>query len=761
MIFAAVSAKISVEAYVSAQALRKIEDVASEAVVKALFLLSVLASWSFAACRLCAEPVRVIIVTSGGAASERGYTEFLQGVYRGNVEVLIEPGRYDENLSDKKKTELESADLIIVSRDNGSSDYNGDADFWNALAVPILNHNIKLARSDDHRCWDWLDGGDVATNPFTHLVIAEPNDPLFEGLDVASGTVQVFAQGKDIDTSDQASAGNGIVVARNGGNVAIARWLGTETSYYDGSDYAPGGPRLFFAMPKNTYEFFEAATDQAKAMLKNAILSLRPVFRPTGDIDLDGAVDLRDLALFSSYRGASGCAPGSACAAADFTADGNVGDDDLAVLAANWLAGVDVTAPEPNVTTWQAEPSATSEESLHMAVTPATDGLNGVEYYFQCTSGNGPDSGWQYGTVFEPNGLALDTRYTYRARARDTSSRLNAADWSSPAMVATFGIFRGIADASAGVAIDASIFVTAGDETNRLCIYDSNLPGSLPVAEANLAEFLNIDPAQPESDFEGATWFNDRIFWITSHGRNRNGKYWYSRYQFFATTITSGPQGLNITVDGNYTHLAQDLIEYDSLYNLGLADAIGVLADGRIDPNEIPQLAPKDRGLNIEGLCTTAEGDGMFIGFRNPRPKIDGRKMALLIKLNNPEEVVLDGAEPDFDPPLLLDLDGYGIRSIEYSPRLGEYLLVAGSHKGGSEEPLQILYRYDMVAGTLTAVREFPILTPEGMFELPGSDEVFLLSDDGMRLIDTPQGPRVNKFLPREQRTFRTQRVTP
>ena len=83
----------------------------------------------------------------------------------------------------------------------------------------------------------------------------------------------------------------------------------------------------------------------------------------------------------------------------------------------------------------------------------------------------------------------------------------------------------------------------------------------------------------PETDIEGATWFHGRIFWITSHGRNRDGKYWYSRNQFFATTVTLDGDELNVTVDGNYTKLLDDLIAYDSVYNICLADAIGAEAN--------------------------------------------------------------------------------------------------------------------------------------------------------------------------------------
>lgn len=712
---------------------------------------------------VCAEsaPLKIIIVTESSAESEQGYSEFLKHIYEGNADVLIDPDRYDEDLSKKKKAELESADLIIISRDADGKDYNADADFWNELSVPILNHNIKLARSDGHDYWDWLAGDSSDANPCTVFTVADPNDRIFSGIDTSGGTVQVLTTGKIVDLSDQPSAGNGTVVATHNGNVAIARWLGSESSYYDGSDYAPGGPRVFFALPEMTYEFFDYATEPARLMLENAILSLLPAPELQADLDGDTDVDFDDFALFCQYWMSAECDEDSACGGADLAGDPNVAADDLQVLGANWLAGADITAPEPNVMTWQIEPYVTSTTSVRMAATEAHDAGHGVEYYFECSSGNGPDSGWQYSTIFEPNDLAPGTEYTYRTRARDISSRLNETEWSVPATARTFAIYRKIADASAAVALDANLFIVGGDEDSKLCVYDSNSQDPDPVAELSVGEFLNIDPDEPETDIEGATWFNGRIFWITSHGRNRFGKYRYSRCQFFATTVTVGATDVTATVDGNYTNLIDDLIAYDLVYGLGLADAIGVV-DGQIDTSEIPELAPKHSGLNIEGLSTTADGSSMLIGFRNPRPKIDGDRMALLIRLRNPEQVVLGGETPDFDPPVLLDLDdGYGIRSIEYSPTFGLYLLMAGSHKAGSDEPIQTLYTYDADGDDLNKLHDFELITPEAVFQFPACDEVHLLSDDGTIIVDTPDGPTPNKFLPRDQRTFRAHIVTP
>jgi len=707
-----------------------------------------------------ARPFTIIIVTSD-IDSEQGYTRFLQDIYRGNVDVQIQPDRYKEHLTAPLKAELQEADLIIVSEDNSGPDYNADADFWALLDVPILNHCINLVRSDNHKYWDWLSGNKSDTNPCTHFNVADHNDVIFSGVDTSAGSVQVLSTGKDVDHSDQSSAGNGRLIATSGGNVVITRWLGDEDFYYDGSDYGPAGAgRLYFATPDKISDYFDLGTEDAKIMLANAIVSLLPVPRPEGDLDNDWDVDFEDFSLLSGSWQEPNCSTSDNCSGADADASGRVDLADLTIVAAGWLAGVDLIPPEPNVMTWKTEPMTLSTHSLYMAATQAYDLDNGVQYYFQCISGHGPDSGWQYGNVFEPNELDCGARYGYRAVARDTSSRNNQTQWSDEVTARTFEMYREVADASAAVAIDPNFFIVADDENNRLRIYNRLYPGSRPVADPNISDFINIDPAHPEADIEGATWLGGRIFWITSHGRSACGDYWLSRYNFFATTIIQGEEEVTVTVDGNYSNLVDDLIAYDSVYELGLADAIGV-ADGHIDESQIPPLAPKEQGLNIEGLCAAADYNSVLIGFRNPQPSVAEPNQALIIPLYNPEQVVINGSTPDFGEPILLDLGGLGIRSMEYSPTLGEYLIIAGSHKAGSESPLQILYRYNMTTDTLTRLKDFEIITPEGLFQFPGSNDIYIVSDDGLLLVETPAGYVYNKLLPVEQRTFRTQLFTP
>ena len=83
-------------------------------------------------------------------------------------------------------------------------------------------------------------------------------------------------------------------------------------------------------------------------------------------------------------------------------------------------------------------------------------------------------------------------------------------------------VFRGASDASAAVAIAEDMVIVADDENNVLRVYRTD-EGGMPVFSYDLTAFLGIDPEYPEADIEGATMIGSRIYWITSHGRNKDG----------------------------------------------------------------------------------------------------------------------------------------------------------------------------------------------------------------------------------------------
>jgi hypothetical protein len=272
-------------------------------------------------------------------------------------------------------------------------------------------------------------------------------------------------------------------------------------------------------------------------------------------------------------------------------------------------------------------------------------------------------------------------------------------------------VYRGMCDASAVVALGPDEFVAGDDEDNNLRVY-SRSRGGMPLRTIDVSSFLGIRSRKGEADLEDATKVGDRIYWISSHGRNKKGKEDPSRFRFFATSLVQTEDGLDLKPIGKpYRDLLQDLIDDPRLERFNLSAAA--------------QLAPKEPGaLNIEGLCATADGR-LLIGFRNPLP--EGK--ALIVPLENPAELV-EGKRARFGDPLLVELGGLGIAAINASG--GRYLIAARSYDGRGASSL---YEWN---GRDTRTRRIdcpPLagLNAEGMefFNEGSVERLFVVSDDG------------------------------
>jgi hypothetical protein len=217
----------------------------------------------------------------------------------------------------------------------------------------------------------------------------------------------------------------------------------------------------------------------------------------------------------------------------------------------------------------------------------------------------------------------------------------------------------GMCDASAAIPVNADSFVVANDEDNILRVYKRD-ESAKEIQQYDMTEFLQVDTAKsPEADIEGATLIGHRIYWISSHGANKEGKFRPNRRRLFATDMDNN--GVLKPVGKPFNTLIEALKAAPELkgYHLGKA------AD---------KAAEAQDGLNIEGLTRTPEGD-LLIGFRNPIP--NGK--ALIVPIKNPKKVVEQGKTPKFDKVVELDLGGLGIRSIEYVESKRSYFIVAGS----------------------------------------------------------------------------------
>jgi GH35 family endo-1,4-beta-xylanase len=108
------------------------------------------------------------------------------------------------------------------------------------------------------------------------------------------------------------------------------------------------------------------------------------------------------------------------------------------VIETNFTGGPpDTNAPTPNPMTWASVPAAMGPYSITMTATTATD-PHGVEYYFDCNTAGGHDSGWQSSTTYTDTGLNASTQYTYQVKARDKSINHNETAWSTQQSAITY-----------------------------------------------------------------------------------------------------------------------------------------------------------------------------------------------------------------------------------------------------------------------------------------------------------------------------------
>jgi hypothetical protein len=160
--------------------------------------------------------------------------------------------------------------------------------------------------------------------------------------------------------------------------------------------------------------------------------------------------------------------------------------------------------------------------------------------------------------------------------------------------------YHGMCDASAGVAVGKGLFAVGNDEDNTLRVYragtGTGTEGGSPVTSTDLSTFLRVETKFPESDLEGAAWLGRHVFWITSHGRNREGKYRESRHRFFATTVEE---------TGDTVRLAPTGVPYRRLLRPTMAGSLSFIFRRRASfpPSIRPPSTSKGFAPRPKGVC--------------------------------------------------------------------------------------------------------------------------------------------------------------
>ena len=95
--------------------------------------------------------------------------------------------------------------------------------------------------------------------------------------------------------------------------------------------------------------------------------------------------------------------------------------------------------------------------------------------------------------------------------------------------------YRLTCDGSMAVMIDATHFLDGNDEQQAMRVYTRGAAGT-PLSTFDVSTGIGLATGD-EADFEDAARIGDRVYVISSHSRNKNGKLERTRYRFFAMDI--------------------------------------------------------------------------------------------------------------------------------------------------------------------------------------------------------------------------------
>jgi hypothetical protein len=338
--------------------------------------------------------------------------------------------------------------------------------------------------------------------------------------------------------------------------------------------------------------------------------------------------------------------------------------------------------------------------------------------------------------TFEPSGIGIapPLRVTVTVTGpSDKSEQVSFLYQVSRATTPTSRVLLGTSDASTAIAVGDGHLLIADDERAPIRLYDAR------VSDREVTTF-SPGPTGGEVDFEAAARKGDAIFWLGSHGNRKDGGGQASRHRIYETRVTGSGAGASLEPVGTpYVNLRTDLVEWDRTEH---DSALGLHTPG---VGKIP--ADRLNGFNIEGAEFSPDDSSLYLGFRSPvvPPESGGR--ALIVPLENVEELTAGTATAArFGDPILLDLGGHSIREIRKNDA-DEYLILsatAGPPSGATEQALWAWDGDPQVAPVRLATQVARDLEPdhtdnagawEGIGEVPArlapGQQVRLLMDQG------------------------------
>jgi hypothetical protein len=278
-------------------------------------------------------------------------------------------------------------------------------------------------------------------------------------------------------------------------------------------------------------------------------------------------------------------------------------------------------------------------------------------------------------TVEAPNGVFTSTQVSYGVSAYqgDPSDRY----------------YSGAADAGASIDVGGGYMIVAGDESNVMNLYQERTSGP-PAKTFNFNSQLPFGAT--EVNIHSVARAQNTLYWVGSLDNTNSGVVEPAHDTVFAAKITGEGASTELTYLGSYTHLREDLVEWDNTNGapLGLAASS---ASGQ--PGETAS------GFKLQGVeFAPGSSTEAYLTFRAPlEPPGAGpedRNLALVIPVTNFSSLVTNGnpgtIPATFGTPLEWNLGGLSIRQIRKNAA-GEYVVLAST--ANTSDSVYQLYGWD------------------------------------------------------------------
>jgi hypothetical protein len=291
------------------------------------------------------------------------------------------------------------------------------------------------------------------------------------------------------------------------------------------------------------------------------------------------------------------------------------------------------------------------------------------------------------------------------------SSSAEAASSAARQLLSTY-------EPSAVQQLDNGKVVVLEDEVSRalnLLTLDSD--GSL-VENSIRDQELNSQLRQDFDDLEGiALGRSGEVYATTSFSRTSKGKQRKNREKLLRLSFDENDELVEQQVYAGFV---------EALKESKLFKIINKKNDGK---------SIKLKDINIEGLSFDATKQQLLFGFKKPLVS----ELSIIIRLDNPKQVLDGDAEPEFsDDVSLLDLNGGGIRSLSYDSELKGFLIANEVDFGGGPKQSQLWFwsgdeQSQAVALVLPEIAGMENIEAITAIKFGTESKVLVMSDDGSR----------------------------